>query len=282
MKCIRFWLCPGFLGCEYDFSQLKMNLVTNLKSDLSIDYSYIDYTKYFHAPMNNAAQIFLRDFSNVASPPGCLNFFVGYSMGGRFGYHVIDAETSDADSSAADEVRVDSSRARDNKFDGYFIIAGNYGLDSDEEKVTRLMADTIWAEKFEKSDWQTTLIEWNNQAVFKNGKAEPKRFRENYNEKYFSNSLVNWSVAKQENFFTNGKFQKWSNSGKKVCFISGEHDQKFTLLGNQLSDLCDVIAIASSGHRVLFDNSEELARQVHCQIDKWTSVATACSNNDKA
>ncbi len=178
-----------------------------------------------------AAQKIQSDFLTSANK----KMLVGYSLGGRLLMH-LNPES----------------------FDAMLLLGSHPGLIDNREQRQR--SDSQWVEKAEhlsQSDW---LEEWNQQDVFSSDRNRPHRqFTDSVFQAYIQ-ILQAWSVARQQDFR-----ETLQRHGHKIFWACGEEDKKYRALANELEDLLPnehVFVIPDSGHGILFDQPQEVARAV--------------------
>jgi 2-succinyl-6-hydroxy-2,4-cyclohexadiene-1-carboxylate synthase len=214
---VKLWGLHGFLGRPADFSSLNLDLQ-------AVDYLRIPQLSA-KVPLSQWGENF------CAYVGGKENILIGYSQGGRLALHALKANPS--------------------IWAGVVLISTNPGV-SDSEKAGRLENDQKWADQFLKDEFEKVLHTWNQQSVFTGSKTEPVRTAEDYSKEDLANCLVNWSVAKQEDF----RFFLQDNS-VPIHYLCGESDAKYCSIGEQLVLINSKIkktVIPNAGHRLLFDS----------------------------
>lgn len=163
---------------------------------------------------------------------------IGYSMGGRLALQVLKQSNSELEK--------------------LFLISSAPGIDSGD-KPARAVHDKTWANRFLNEDFKKTLESWNQQLIFRGPGEEPKRNEFDYDKKLLSLALTQWSQSVQENFLRSSDLN-W----QKVHWCFGEWDQKYIQIGQRIQQelKSPVIEIKNSGHRILFDQPEQLKFQV--------------------
>ncbi len=159
----------GFLGQSADFYQFKQNLPIQyhlIVPDIFLN-DIFDLTNFESV----ADQI--NEF--VLQQPG-KKIFIGYSLGGRIGLHVM--------------------KKYPNLFDQWVFLSTHPGLVTDAEKLQRIQNDHQWADKLNRMPWSNFMNEWNNQAVFLN-QTEPIRDPKLFNKNQLTKALLNLSLGQQ-------------------------------------------------------------------------------------
>lgn len=162
--------------------------------------------------------------------------FVGYSLGGRLGLHLL--------------------KNHSHLFDQFIFVSVNPGLLEHEEKVKRLKSDAGWANVLVTESWDSFLNQWNSQDVFGKHGLQPSRYEKDFDKGKLGLSFENWSLGLQEDF---RELIKAHN--QKITWVVGEKDSKFLTIAEDmkqkkiLQDYCRI----NSGHRILFENPKELS-----------------------
>lgn len=229
----------GFLGSSEDWLKIKKqcpkyewitpNLFSddrmNLSSFESVTFSIIDtYEK--------TIELYSK------------RIFIGYSLGGRIGLHLL--------------------KHKPNLFDHYIFLSTHPGLTEPDEIEQRQLNDQHWIEKLKKLYWEDFLKEWNSQQVFAGDINEPVRNSEDYISKKLIQSLDGLSLARQKNM--RPCIQKFQS---KITWFVGEKDKKFSDLAEKMKQkkiLLDYKRIPS-GHRILLENSTDFFQMLDRLVD---------------
>lgn len=221
----------GFLGQGSDWDPVKENLE---------DFSWV--TPSLFAPV---ADVNLA-FSEVVNSP-FKKIFLGYSLGGRIGLSIL--------------------RDRPETFDHYIFVSSNPGFaDSDiVSREQRLKQDSDWGNKISLSNWENFIREWNSQFVFVGSLAEPLRDVQQYDLEKLKTFLMDWSLAKQQDYSELIKKNK-----ERITWVTGGRDEKFVSISEKLkSNSCiDSYYKIESGHRIPFDSPKKLAEIVKTVADR--------------
>lgn len=167
---------------------------------------------------------------------------IGYSLGGRIAqYYALQAQVQRGNLQAV-------------------ILEGvNLGLQSEQEKQSRLVNDKMWAERFFHEKPETVLEDWYKQPVFSHLNEQQ---RKSLIEKRKANCganigkiLLATSLAKQPDFR-----EKVRSSLLPFFYFCGEQDQKFRQMAedNQL----DLTLIPHAGHNAHLENSTYFAEKI--------------------
>lgn len=176
------------------------------------------------------------------------NVLIGYSLGGRLALHAVE-----------------------NKPDIWskvILLSTNPGIEDNHhgdisrsvERSKRWLLDSYWAEEFAKAPWETVLRNWNAQAVFKRGMAEPPRIETDYSREILSLILTQWSLAQQRNL--RSLIARYIH---KIHWLVGEADEKFMAMTEQLKKDIESLqadVIPGAGHRIPFDNPKALGERL--------------------
>lgn len=162
--------------------------------------------------------------------------FIGYSLGGRLGLHLLKKFSE--------------------QFDHFIFVSTHPGLTNEVEKEERRSSDAQWFLKITASNWNHFLKEWNSQGVFKSDSTDPIRSLDDYNLQKLQISLAAWSLAEQKDLRELIKQHQ-----QKITWVVGQQDLKFLNLANDLLQKKILLNVSRifSGHRILFENPKELA-----------------------
>ncbi len=214
---MKLWGLHGFLGRPADFSSLNLDLQ-------AVDYLRIPQLSA-KVPLSHWGANF------CAYVGGQDNILIGYSQGGRLALHAL--------------------KANPGMWAGVILLSTNAGI-VEAEKPVRLENDQRWADQFLKDKFEKVLHIWNEQSVFSGSKTEPERHEADYSKEDLANCLVNWSVAKQQDFRI---FLKQNRV--PLHYLCGNKDSKYCAIGEELVLINEKIkktVIPNAGHRLLFDN----------------------------
>lgn len=231
----------GFLGLPSDWDLIQSSfMVSPLAHQFewwSVDYMNTpdlgpecDFATWAH----NFNQKILKRF------PQGPRVIVGYSLGGRLALQALKAQPE--------------------LYDQAVFISSNPGLQREKEKAERWKNDSRWSERFLNTPWTELLQEWNAQSVFKDSVREPLRLEASYSRKKLAQSLLQWSLAQQEDFRDFILHQ-----GPRVLWACGEKDIKFASLAMELQKASSQVKteiFQGASHRVLFDQPVKLAQRM--------------------
>lgn len=223
----------GFLGYGKDWSHVQKFMPR---------YQWI--TPDLFTPNSPIGDIDLTSFNVLADrvvafiPENTQPIFVGYSLGGRIGLHLLERHPD--------------------RFKKFIFISTHPGLVSEAEKKVRKASDVLWKDKLYNLSWVDFWNEWNSQEVFKiDNDRSPMRNERDLDLKKLELALTSLSLAAQEN-----KETVLTNHADKVIWAVGDKDQKFTSFAEDLKRkkiLSGYERIFNSGHRVIFDQPSVVA-----------------------
>jgi 2-succinyl-6-hydroxy-2,4-cyclohexadiene-1-carboxylate synthase len=162
--------------------------------------------------------------------------FVGYSLGGRLGLHIL--------------------KTKPDVFDHYIFVSTHPGLENEADRKLRLQNDLQWSEMINNADWGDFLDKWNAQPVFSNLAAEPVRRAADYDIEKLAASMELWSLGAQDDLRDVIK-----SNQNKITWVVGDADSKFVSISQDLVQkkiLLDFNKIFSD-HRILNSNPSALA-----------------------
>lgn len=243
LKEIDLIFLHGFLGLPSDWKKTQECLNDHGKNhEVKFHFLVPDYFKISQlGPLNSFEKSSGEFLSYIEQNTFSKNkILIGYSLGGRLALHIFEKNPD--------------------LFLQLILISTNPGLTTEREKLERELLDKNWSEQFKHHPWSEVLKKWNQQAVFKDSQQEPDRKEENYQREQLSQSLVNWSLAKQQN-----KKHLSHQFVNRMTWINGEKDRKFNEMMRSLKEenpQLKNVQVSKAGHRVLFDNPEILAQEI--------------------
>ena len=167
---------------------------------------------------------------------------IGYSLGGRIAqYYALQAR-----------VKIGHLKA-------VILEGANLGLQSVQEKQSRLVNDKIWAERFFHENPETVLEDWYQQPVFSHLNEQQRKAliekRKATCGANIGNMLLATNLAKQPDFR-----EKVRSSLLPFFYFCGERYQKFRQMAedNQL----DLTLIPHAGHNAHLENSTYFAKKI--------------------
>lgn len=223
----------GFLGRAQDWTET----FHGLQAQIHIPNYFFD-----EAFTNFSLDSFIADIKK--QPARKHRTFVGYSLGGRIGLHILEKEPQ--------------------LFDHYVFISTHPGLKNTAEKQLRIESDQKWIEKIQSQPWSDFLVQWNQQDVLANSQAAPLK-ESDFKKDLLITALSKFSLGHQKDY--SELIQQYQ---KQITWIVGTKDQKFLGLAEDLKQkkiLLDYKRI-SSGHRILLDNPKDLQAQLELQFQQ--------------
>lgn len=220
----------GFLGQGADFDRLKNNIDLKFIAPDLFKGNDFDLSSF-----ESVAGQIVKQIENINGQ----KIFVGYSLGGRIGLHIL--------------------KLFPHAFDHFVFLSTQPGLIFENEKAERKAHDLLWSEKLKNLSWSDFLTEWNSQAVFMGG-SEPQRIETEFNQDQLFKALSNLSLSQQNNM--NDVIRSYQN---KITWVVGEKDPKFVSLAEDLKQkkILESYSRIFSGHRILFDaQAEELQKLI--------------------
>lgn len=216
----------GFLGQGSDWDRLKDKLP---------EYEWFA-PSYLHPDFENWSDFdSLIDVLIKNLQPNRKCIFLGYSLGGRIGLHLLK------------------------KYPQYFqkmiFLSTHYGLEDDEEKKHRIANDLQWLNQLRHLSWDQFISLWNQQPVFSGSEASQKA-SEDFKMTYLTSCLVKLSLGQQQAFKN-----EIENSLVPIHWITGSLDLKFTDLGRNLKASSQSnlkVYSIKKGHRLLEGDLSDL------------------------
>ncbi|NOY00046.1 MAG: alpha/beta fold hydrolase [Verrucomicrobia bacterium] len=161
---------------------------------------------------------------------------IGYSMGGRLALHAI----------------LDQPEA----WRAAVVISAHPGLLDDAERRVRWENDLQWSSLVREKSWPDFIELWNDQETLQSAsgstfQADLERDRESV-----ARAFECWSLGRQGDLRP-----ALAESKTPILWITGERDQKFTRLADEVAasnECIEHVVIPEAGHRLLFENEEPL------------------------
>lgn len=215
---MTIWALSGFLGLPCDWEVLKSN-----------DLVGIDLMQFSLESYKSWADEFNQFIEKQQSH---FNVLMGYSLGGRLALHALIERPS--------------------LWNAAIIISTHPGLNSDLEKKQRLADDEKWADLFSETKWDDLMKMWNSREVFQSDTFSFQRNEKDYSREQLVKILANLSLGNQA--FLKDSISQLSTP---MLWMTGEEDQKFSRLGEQLQfshPSSKRMTIPNVGHRVPWGN----------------------------
>ncbi len=241
---MKIWALHGFLGLPSDFDSLKSAC---LKWNPDLSWHSVDYLRIRELSPGGTLSEWGAAFNQYVQSQSLASekpVLIGYSQGGRLAMQALMDKPS--------------------LWSAAILISSNTGIKA-SEKLQRQQNDREWAQRFLAENFQKTVEKWNAQSVFQGSREEPQRREADYNRRQLADCLTQWSVANQEDFSSH-----LSKIQIPILYVAGDQDAKYCQIGQSLSQKqtnLELQVVASSGHRVLFDQPEALAQSI-CQFLK--------------
>lgn len=177
---------------------------------------------------------FIEDIQKISGR----KIFVGYSLGGRIGLQILEAQP---------EI-----------FDHYVFVSTHPGLQDEQEKVQRRLSDQQWIDKLKTLPWDQFIHLWNQQAIFTDSSfrsLESSLFK----QERLITALSQYSLGNQKDY----RDVIYKNQNK-ITWVVGEKDPKFLNLVVELEQKKILLNVKRifSGHRVLIDKPTDLRQLV--------------------
>lgn len=212
----------GFLGSGSDFDQLKNILPNTYDINAPNLFSGNEYDL-------DSFSALTKQLKNLVPAGSEKKIFIGYSLGGRIGLHLLKNDP--------------------NLFDRWVFLSTHPGLESIQEKNQRILSDQLWSDKLNQLSWAEFINEWNGQDVFA-GSLEPDKSENQFNINQLGKAFLNLSLGQQAD-----QSAVIQANQKKINWVVGSQDQKFLNLADTMKQkkILENYSRISSGHRILFD-----------------------------
>ncbi len=230
------WLLSGFLGDETHWGKSREMLERNL----GYTTEWYDWAHDCREAkdLSQAAQIISQKALSTGQRPA----LVGYSMGGRLALEAITQYPG--------------------IFEQAVLTSTHLGLETEQDKKSRLQSDEEWADLLEK-DFNLFWQKWSQQEVLKNSMHFS---HSGVDPKMWASLLRSLSTARQRNFretLSNPKLPP-------MLFITGQKDEKYLHMQASLPEYVNRVVIENAGHRVPLDNPQAFAENTaHFIRTQW-------------
>lgn len=223
----------GFLGEGYDWFSCEKHLQTNwVKPSLFSQSS--PPIENFEVYMNK-----LVLSQSFPSDTEIKKIFIGYSLGGRLGLHLL--------------------KNQPHIFDHFIFVSTNPGLSEENEKINRIKSDTQWVSILNNETWDNFIKQWNSQEVLSSHTLQPSRYEKDFDKNKLKLSFEKWSLGYQEDFR-----QLIQANKNKITWVVGAKDSKFLDIAEDMKQkkILQDFSRINSGHRILFENPKELSELI--------------------
>jgi 2-succinyl-6-hydroxy-2,4-cyclohexadiene-1-carboxylate synthase len=219
----------GFLGLPSDWQKWHQTYAPG-KELVAIDL-WNDEKLNSSLSLNDWINSFLKIVQNYRKQKTSVELW-GYSMGGRLALGAL--------ASAPD------------LFSRAMILSANPGLKQDNDRASRFQRDLVWAEKSRTQDWNSLMQEWHQQPVLKEPRSVDNsvyRRETDYSRDQLAQALVNWSVAKQPNYWP-----QMNDLQIPIDWHVGSFDQTYKAIAENVAALNSNVRLHihhDRGHRIL-------------------------------
>lgn len=242
----RVVMVHGFTQTARSWSNFERLLPTRL---LGTDTVAVDLPGHGDAPPPADSDLWASAERLVTE--GGSGTYVGYSMGGRVSLH--------------------AALAHPDAVQRLILIGATAGIDDPEERAARRLADEHLADRIEEIGVSDFIDEWLANPLF-SGLTEATAQR--------ADRLRNTSTGLAASLRSTGTGTQtplWDRLGEIQCpvlVLVGEHDAKFTELGQRLVDHLpdgELVVVPDAGHSVHLERPETTAAAITSWIDRITS-----------
>lgn len=169
----------------------------------------------------------------------------GYSLGGRLALYAMAIHPE--------------------RWSGAVIVSAHPGLCCVEDRLARRVSDEIWADRARTLPWHDFLEKWDTQSVLADSRPPGDRSGLEAQRESIALAFETWTLGRQEDLR-----KSLRQFHAPVLWVTGEQDEKFTALGNEMSEVFDNFerfVVPDCGHRVLIEQPEILSRKVKAFLD---------------
>ncbi|NND70146.1 MAG: alpha/beta fold hydrolase [Rhodothermales bacterium] len=173
-----------------------------------------------------------------------INVVVGYSMGGRFAFHLLLEDPT--------------------LWTSAIIASADPGTEVESERQSILQRDMKWAAELRSGDLGNIVEAWDSLPVFGDRPNAAPRELADLDAERLAESMVRFSKGKQESL--------WSMLAElktPTTFVSGSEDKRYSAIGTRLASTSEAIShhnIRGAGHRVPWEAQAEFVDLVRHAI----------------
>ena len=195
------WCIHGFLGTSSDWAPF----LQGFREAGSTEVRAIDLFDRPLPPEPPArwAVRFVRSVERLGEHP----ILIAYSLGARLALHALLEDPA--------------------RFRGAILISPGLGVEGEEARQLRRVADDAWAHRFETEPWDEVIAAWNRQPVLAGSSEAGPREESAFDRSALANALRWWSPAVQQPLA-----DRLSALDLPILWIAGERDAKYAAMAN--------------------------------------------------
>jgi 2-succinyl-6-hydroxy-2,4-cyclohexadiene-1-carboxylate synthase len=236
----------GFLGCGNDWSEIVRRLggdFAHLRVDLPGHWMPASSLPLEYYSMPGCAELIVSLLDHLRIERCHL---VGYSMGGRLAFYLLTHYSG--------------------RFLSAVIESASPGLKTEAERAIRKQQDQIWIERLQEQAIDGFLDDWYAQPLFSTIDKTTDRFKEMMERRrpHDSEALA-LSLLHMGSGVMPSLWDKLPRITVPLLFVTGERDEKYCALAQEMSHLCphaQVAIIANAGHNTHFERPEAFGEAV--------------------
>jgi 2-succinyl-6-hydroxy-2,4-cyclohexadiene-1-carboxylate synthase len=251
------WCLHGFLGLSTDWEFLKSSVIAQSHEIQSVDLWSI-LKKDQPKNLDEWAMAIGSHIDASGRVPSSHDMLLGYSLGGRLALHL--------------RLQVPM------RFRRVFVVGPHLGLQTSDEKKTRLKSDQKWAERFQQESWSDVLQAWESQDVFKHSRRLV-RIEASFDRTVLAQALDIGSLGRQRSLLDE------LSERSEFDFIFGGMDTKFTDLALQWAGQLPgmkLSVVPEAGHRVPWDSPGQFIELMDELLQIYASAGTGSKANTKS
>lgn len=226
---VGLWMIHGNLQTPKVWQPITTQLHQAISPKLNLSIFLEDLWNSPGASLEEWAALFCQ---RVQPHPFKSRFLLGYSLGGRLGFHALLHQPE--------------------LWQGAIIISADSGLASECDRKTCLARDQQWSHKFLTEDWNELLQEWNALPVFCGRKPAYPVLEQAFSRRNIAQAFQNFSKGHQADLLP-----QLQQLNLPILYLSGEEDQKYCQIGQWLtkdSPQMTHTMVPKAGHRVPWEN----------------------------
>ncbi|HKO00664.1 MAG TPA: alpha/beta fold hydrolase [Thermoanaerobaculia bacterium] len=193
---------------------------------------------------------FLRDAGFEVRAPnlfegdeiGSGDVLLGYSMGGRLALHALLAGAA---------------------FSRAVIVSAGLGIEDENARAARRVADEVWACRFESDRWQDVVRDWHAQPIFAGHSIA--RDERDFDRASLAKALREWSPAALPPVAS-----RLHELRMPILFVAGERDAKYVAEAKRAAELvsnAELWVAPGAAHRVPWEVPDAFAERLRAFID---------------
>ncbi|WP_235107298.1 hypothetical protein [Acaryochloris sp. 'Moss Beach'] len=240
---VGVWMIHGNLQTPKVWQPITTQLHQAVSPELSLSIFLEDLWASPGESLEEWAALFCQ---RVQPHPFKSRFLLGYSLGGRLGFHALLHQPE--------------------LWQGAIIISADSGLASECDRRNCLKKDNVWSIQLLHDNWDNLIQEWNSLPVFCGRQPSYSALEKDYSRLKISKAFQNFSKGHQFNLLSN--LQKFKHS----CFVY-IRSRRREILPNR-AKASSSLSINHSSHNSQFWTSCTLGKSEQFHINHYSFYRT--------